>query len=57
MFGLGVMVRSVARDDWAEYGVVVGESGGWVRMMATSLSQLVDVGEGGARVQKTCNSS
>ena len=23
MFGLGVMVRSVARDDWAEYGVVV----------------------------------
>ena len=42
------MARSVWREDCAEYGVG-GEWGGWVRMMVTSLSQLVDGGEGGVR--------
>ena len=44
--GLGVMARSVWREEEAEYWVV-RELGDWVRMMLTSLSQLVDGGEGG----------
>ena len=40
------MTRSVWREDVAEY-CEGGEWGGWVRMMDTSLSQLVDGGEGG----------
>ena len=40
------MARSVWREDIAEY-CEGGEWGGWVRMMDTSLSQLVDGGEGG----------
>ena len=39
------MTRSVWREDVAEY-CEGGEWGGWVRMMDTSLSQLVDGGEG-----------
>jgi len=44
--GLGVMARSVCREEDAEYWVV-RELGDWVRMILTSLSQLVDGGEGG----------
>jgi len=44
--GLGVMARSVWREEDAEYWVV-RELGDWVRMMLTSLSQLVEGGEGG----------
>ena len=40
------MARSLWREDEAEYWEG-GEWGGWVRMMDTSLSQLVDGGEGG----------
>jgi len=40
------MARSVWREDVAEYWEG-GEWGGWVRMMDTSLSQLLDGGEGG----------
>jgi hypothetical protein len=40
------MARSVWREEDAEY-CEGGEWGGWVRMMDTSLSQLVDGGEGG----------
>ena len=43
--GLGEMARSVWREDVADYWVVM-ERGDWVRMMDTSLSQLVEGGEG-----------